>query len=97
MWKALVMGLNNYPDCELNWRDNAVIAMKELLESNGDGPRDFDVMPIIDSCTKEQLRAAIEQLFMDNNDIVFCIFRGMEQILIEVIFAQQTFRKVIME
>lgn len=76
MRKALVVGLNNYPDCELDWCDNDAIAMKELLESNGDGSPDFDVMPIIDSCTKEQLRTAIEQLFMGNDDIALLYFSG---------------------
>lgn len=37
MRKALIVGLNNYAGCELHWCDNDAIAMKELLESNGDG------------------------------------------------------------
>ena len=76
MRKALVVGLNNYPGCELDWCDNDAIAMKELLESNGDGSPNFDVMSIVDSCTKEDLRTAIEQLFLGNDDTALLYFSG---------------------
>ncbi len=70
------MRLNNYLNCELDWCNNDAISMKEIIESNGDGSLDFDVMPIIKSCTKEQLRAAIAQLFMGNDDIALLCFLG---------------------
>lgn len=76
MRKALVVGLNDYPGCELNWCDNDAIAMKELLESNGDGSPDFDVNLIIDKCEKEKLRKNIKQLFMGNDDIALLYFSG---------------------
>lgn len=31
MKKALIVGQNNYPGCELAWCDNDAIAMKELI------------------------------------------------------------------
>lgn len=37
MKKALIVGLNDYPNSKLEWCDNDAIAMKELIESNGDG------------------------------------------------------------
>ena len=37
MKKALIVGLNNYPGCKLEWCDNDAISMKELIETNGDG------------------------------------------------------------
>ena len=46
MKKALLVGLTKYPNCELNWCDNDAIAMKELLEANGDGS------PILRLCLK---------------------------------------------
>ena len=41
MKKALIVGLNNYPGCELNWCDNDAIAMNSLIESNRDGSPQF--------------------------------------------------------
>ena len=37
MKKALIVGLNKYPGCALDWCDNDAVAMKSLIESNGDG------------------------------------------------------------
>ena len=37
MKKALIVGLNKYPGCELACCSNDAVAMKELIESNGDG------------------------------------------------------------
>ena len=37
MKKALVVGLNNYPSCNLHWCDNDAIAIASLMEANGDG------------------------------------------------------------
>lgn len=77
MKKALIVGLNNYLNgSELNWCDNDAIAMKNLIESNGDGSPNFDVKQIIDECTKENLQFAIEKLFSDEADIALLYFSG---------------------
>ena len=76
MKKALIVGLNNYPGCELAWCDNDAIAMKELIESNGDGSPNFEVIPITDSCTKSNLESAIKKLFADEADIALLYFSG---------------------
>lgn len=76
MKKALVVGLNSYPGCELNWCDNDAIAMAGLLESNGDGSPNFDVISIIDQCGKTELRGAIAKLFSDDADIALLYFSG---------------------
>ena len=52
MKKALIVGLNEYPRCSLNWFDNDAVAIKDLIESNGDGSPNFDIKLIIDKCTK---------------------------------------------
>ncbi len=46
MKKALIVGLNNYPGCKLGRCDKDAIAMKDLIESNGDGLPKFDVISI---------------------------------------------------
>lgn len=76
MKKALIVGLNNYLDCALEWCDNDAVAMKDLIESNGDGSPNFDVVPIIDSCSKETLYDAIKKLFSDDADIALLYFSG---------------------
>lgn len=76
MKKALIVGLNKYPGCELEWCDNDAIAMKELIETNGDGSPNFDVIQIIDSCTKQDLRNAIEKLFADDVAVALLYFSG---------------------
>ena len=69
MKKALVVGLNEYPGCPLDWCDNDAIAIQELIEANGDGSPNFDVKLITDTCTKTDLRAAVKQLFEGDADI----------------------------
>lgn len=76
MKKALIVGLNNYPGRELEWCNNDAIAMKELIESNGDGSPNFEVVPIIDNCSKNNLISAIGKLFADDADIAFLYFSG---------------------
>lgn len=76
MKKALIVGLNNYPGRELEWCNNDAIAMKELIESNGDGSPNFEVVPIIDNCSKSNLMSAIGKLFADDADIALLYFSG---------------------
>lgn len=76
MKKALVVGLNKYPECSLDWCDNDAIAMAGLLEANGDGSPNFDVIQIIDSCGKNRLQEAIQALFADDADVALLYFSG---------------------
>ncbi len=76
MKKALVVGLNKYPGCELHWCDNDAVAIKELLESNGDGSPNFDVIQIVDICDKATLQTAIIKLFADDADVALLYFSG---------------------
>lgn len=76
MKKALVVGLNHYPDHELHWCDNDAMAISTAMESNGDGSPNFEVMQIIDTCTKDQLFDAITRLFADDADVALLYFSG---------------------
>ena len=60
MKKALIVGLNRYPGHELHWCDNDAMAISTPIESNGDGSPNFEVIQIIDTCTKGQLLEAIK-------------------------------------
>ena len=77
MKKALVVGLNNYPKgYELDCCNNDAVAIKNLIESNGDGSPNFDVKSIVGECTKDNLQFAIEKLFSDEADIALLYFSG---------------------
>lgn len=76
MKKALIVGLNKYPGCALDWCDNDAVAMKSLIESNGDGSPNFEVVPITGSCSKDALFNAIKKLFSDDADIALLYFSG---------------------
>jgi hypothetical protein len=43
MKKALIVGINNYPTSPLHGCINDVTEVANLLETNGDGSRNFDV------------------------------------------------------
>lgn len=77
MKKALIVGLNKYPaGSELEWCDNDAIAIRELIESNGDGSPNFEAIQITDTCDKDTLRLAIEKLFADDADVALLYFSG---------------------
>lgn len=76
MKKALIVGLNKYPDCELQWCDNDAIAIANLIEANGDGSPNFDVIQITDTCGKDTLYHNIRKLFADDAEIALLYFSG---------------------
>lgn len=76
MKKALVVGLNSYPGCPLEWCDNDANSIADLLESNSDGSPNFEVRSIIDECDNRTLSQAIEKVFADEADIALFYFSG---------------------
>lgn len=76
MRKALVVGLNRYPGCELNWCDNDAIAINELIKSNGDGSPNFDAKLLIDVCGVNELKNNIKTLFEGDSEIALLYFSG---------------------
>lgn len=79
MKKALIVGLNNYPNNELYGCINDANILKKTLESNENGSKNFDVRLITDasSCvTKAHLKQSIEQLFHGDADIALFYFSG---------------------
>lgn len=76
MKKALFVGLTKYPKNELKWCDNDAIAMRTLIERNGDGSKNFDCVQILDECDKGELSSAIRKLFSGNADVALLYFSG---------------------
>lgn len=77
MRKALIVGLNAYPDYyRLDCCNNDADAIAELIELNGDGSRNFDVERIIDKCDEEFLHNSIDKLYKDDSEIALLYFSG---------------------
>ena len=55
MRKALVVGLNDYPNCPLIGCVNDANAVATLLSKNGDDSPNFDVHKIINKVTRKAL------------------------------------------
>ena len=76
MKRALFVGLTDYPSNELKWCDNDAIAMKTIIERNGDGSKNFDCIEILDECKRIDLELAIKKLFSGDADVAMLYFSG---------------------
>lgn len=76
MKKALVVGINAYPRAVLHGCINDATAISQLLETNGDGSRNFEVMLEKDVFTKSVLRKKIVKLFSGTCDTALLYFSG---------------------
>lgn len=74
--KALFVGLTEYPECELMCCDNDAVAMKEILETNGDGAPNFEAKLLTGKCSKAELLRNIEELFSGKADVALLYFSG---------------------
>ena len=76
MRKALVVGINNYPNAELYGCINDAAAFGNTLETNGDGSPNFDVRLITDVQTKGELKGHIKELFAGDCETALFYFSG---------------------
>ncbi|MGN7298272.1 caspase family protein [Ferdinandcohnia sp. SAFN-114] len=76
MRKALIVGLNDYPDAPLEGCVNDAYSVSNVLQRNSDGSPNFDVMLITDRCTKGELKRNIKALFEGDNEIALMYFSG---------------------
>ena len=76
MRKALVVGLNWYPDNDLQCCNNDADDIASLLEKNEDGSRNFDVYKATHACSKNVLEEDLRNLFADENDVALFYFSG---------------------
>jgi hypothetical protein len=80
MKKALVVGIDDYPDPNrLNGCVNDAVEMASLLESNGDGSPNFDVRRLIsndDEITSSTLHDACVELFSGEAETALLYFAG---------------------
>ena len=76
MKKALVVGINDYPNCPLSGCENDASGVAAILETNGDGSPNFDVSLKTNIKEKRSLKEAIEELFAGEVDIALFYFSG---------------------
>jgi len=79
MRKALVVGINDYPNSPFDGCVNDANAMATTLEYNGGGSRNFAVEALLspgNEVTRVVLRGAIEKLFSGSPDMALLYFSG---------------------
>ena len=79
MKRALVVGIDDYPNSPLNGCVNDASAIANTLETNGDGSPNFSVKLIAspgEDVNRSNLREAIDQLFTGESDMALLYFSG---------------------
>lgn len=79
MRKALVVGINDYPNASLSGCVNDANSISTVLETHADGSPNFAVRILTspsDNINKVTLRQAIEALFQGDSDISLLYFSG---------------------
>lgn len=79
MKKALVIGIDGYPDASLKGCVNDAVAFGSIIEKNGDGSPNFSLKIVTDSTgstTKGGLKGSIKELFDGEADAALLYFSG---------------------
>lgn len=81
MRKALVVGIDHYPECPLEGCINDAVQMQTVLERNNDGSPNFSVVSLTstlneNNITRVSLKQEIEKLFKGSPDIALLFFSG---------------------
>ncbi len=79
MRKALIVGINDYPNVPLRGCVNDANKMEEVLKKHQNGSRNFDCKKLItpnQHITKASLRKHVEELFASQPDVALFYFSG---------------------
>ena len=76
MKKALVVGIDNYPQCPLYGCENDAKAIGNMLTRNADNSANFSVKIEFNISTKGELKKHIVDCFSGSNDIALFYFSG---------------------
>lgn len=76
MRKALVVGINEYPNAPLYGCVNDAESIASVLERNGDGSVNFAVKKEFNISTKGALKSAIQLCFSGDEDVALFYFSG---------------------
>ena len=80
MRKALVIGIDDYPQCPLNGCCNDADAIDLLLKKHGDGSPNFSVKLVKNISTKAELLRLIKDCFSGDADVALFYYAGHGQI-----------------
>lgn len=79
MRKALIIGIDKYPDMPLSGCENDAASIASILEKNGDGSPNFDIHLISSDnsmVTSEAILSALEELFSGDAETALFYFAG---------------------
>lgn len=76
MRKALIVGIDNYPNAKLNGCVNDASAIAQCLRKNGDGSPNFDILEKDNIDNKVELKKLIRELFDSKVEIALFYFSG---------------------
>ena len=74
--KALVIGIDNYPQSPLQCCVNDAKEIAELLKTNGDDSKNFDVLTEYDIQSKDEMSELIQFLFKGDDEVALLYFAG---------------------
>lgn len=74
--KALIIGIDNYPNSPLTGCVNDATEMASLLNYNEDGSKNFDVVLEKNISSKERLFSQIQKLYSGDDEIALLYFSG---------------------
>ena len=79
MRKALLVGVNDYPDCPLAGCENDASRLSRILQRHYNGDPNFECRTILsshDPVTRPHLRGLVEELFAKPADTALFYFSG---------------------
>lgn len=76
MRKALIVGIDDYPQCPLHGCCNDAEAINKLLKNHGDGRPNFDTKLVKNVSTKARLLQLIDQCFSGDADVALFYYSG---------------------
>lgn len=76
MRKALIVGINDYPDKPLEFCVNDSTSFANILETNGDGSPNFSTKLVNNIKTKSEFKGLVKELFEGDVDIALLYFSG---------------------
>lgn len=75
--KALIVGIDNYPQGQLRCCVNDANAVADLLEYNYDGSKNFEIITLLDEeATESNIKERLNQVFDDDTDTGLFYFSG---------------------
>jgi len=76
MRKALIVGINDYPNAKLNGCIKDATSFATIIETNGNGSPNFDIKLETDIQTKSELKGLVRDLFTGKSDLALFYFSG---------------------